>query len=102
MVSTRVDLRGKQGPKFWVQSLLEHVLFLFILIHFLWCIAGKIHELAGVRFHRHAPLLQFAELIRLALHGGCGGMVAAKLLHKFVPSDARGIFSSGTVILPPS
>ena len=28
-------LRGKQGPEFWVQSLLEHVLLLFIIVHFL-------------------------------------------------------------------
>ena len=92
---------GKQGPKFWVQSLLEHVLLLFILVHFLWCIAGKFHELVGVFFHIHAPLLQCAELIHLALHGGCRDMVAMELFHKFVPSDGGGIFSSGTVILPP-
>ena len=39
-VEVRVDLRGKQGSEFWVQSLLEHVLLLFIIVHFLWCISG--------------------------------------------------------------
>ena len=96
------DLRGKQGPEFWVQSLLEHVLLLFIIVHFLWCISGQLHELMGVLFHRHASLLQCAELIRFALQGGCRDMVVAELFHKFIPSDSGGIFSSGTVILPPS
>ena len=97
-----VYLRGKQGPEFWAQSLLEHALLLFILAHFLWCLAGKFHELVSVFFHRHAPLLQFAEFICLALHGGWSDMVATELFHKFIPSDGGGIFSSGTVILPPS
>ena len=76
-------------------------MLLLIFIHFLRCIAGKLNELVGAFFHRHAPLLQCAKLIRLALHGGCGDMVAAELFHKFVPSDVGGIFGSGTVILPP-
>ena len=50
-VEVRVDLRGKQGPEFWVQSLLEHVLLLFIIVHFLWCISGQLHELVGVLFY---------------------------------------------------
>ena len=29
-------------------------------------------------------------------------MIAAELLHEFLPSDGGGIFGSGTVILPPS
>ena len=29
-------------------------------------------------------------------------MIAAEILHKFLPSDGGGIFGSGTVILPPS
>ena len=29
-------------------------------------------------------------------------MVAAELLHKFIPSDGGGIFGSNTIILPPS
>ena len=57
-VEVRVDLRGKQGSEFWVQSLLKHVLLLFIIVHFLWCISGQFHELMGVLFHRHASLLQ--------------------------------------------
>ena len=101
-VEVRVDLRGKQGSEFWGQSLLQHVLLLFILVYFFWCVAGKLHELVGVLFHRHAPLLQCTELIRLALYGGCGDMVAAELFHKLIPSDGGGIFSSGTIILPPS
>ena len=97
-----VYLRGKQGSEFLDQSLLEHVLLLFILIYFFGCIAGKLHKLVGVLFHRHASLLQCAELIRLALHGGCGDMVVAELFHKLIPSDGGGIFGSGIVILPPS
>ena len=50
-IEVRVYLRGKQGPEFWVQSLLEHVLLLFILVHFLWCIAGKLYELVSVLLH---------------------------------------------------
>ena len=56
-IEIRVDLRGKQGPEFWVQSLLEHVLLLFIIIHFFWCISGQLRELMGVLFHCHASLL---------------------------------------------
>jgi len=100
-VEVRVDLRGKKGLEFGVQSLLEHVLLLFIIVHFLWCISGQFHEPMGVLFHRHASLLQCAELIRLALHGGRGDMIATELLHKFLSSDGGGIFGSGTVILPP-
>ena len=33
-VEIRVDLRSKQGPELWVKSLLEHVLLLFIIVHF--------------------------------------------------------------------
>ena len=36
-----------------------------------------------------AFLLQCAELIRLALHGGRGDMIAAELLHKFLSSDVE-------------
>ena len=50
-VEVRVDLRGKQGPEFWVQSLFQHVLLLFIIVHFLWCISGQLHELVGVLFY---------------------------------------------------
>ena len=50
-VEVRVDLRGKQGPEFWVQSLLEHVLLLLVIVHFLWCISGQLHELVGVLFY---------------------------------------------------
>src|SRR6185312_2835217 len=56
-IEIRVDLRGKQGPEFWVQPLLEHVLLLFIIVHFFWCISGQFRELMGVLFHRHASLL---------------------------------------------
>ena len=88
--------------EFWGQSLLEHVLLLFILVYFFWCIAGKLYELVGALFYSHAPLMQCTELIRLALHGGCGDMVAMELFHKLIPSDGDGIFGSSTVILPPS
>ena len=37
----------------------------------------------------------------MAFHGGRGDMVAAELLHEFLPSDGGGIFGSGAVILPP-
>ena len=57
-IEVGVYLRGQQGSEFWGQSLLEHVLLLFILIYFFWCIAGKLQELVGVLFQRHAPLLQ--------------------------------------------
>ena len=50
-VEVRVDLWGKQGPEFWVQSFLEHVLFLLIIIHFYWGISGQLHELMGVFFY---------------------------------------------------
>src|SRR6185312_7643494 len=56
-IEIRVDLRGKQGLEFWVQPLLEHVLLLFIIVHFFWCISGQFRELMGVLFHRHASLL---------------------------------------------
>ena len=37
-IEVRVYLKGKQGPEFWVQSLLEHVLLFFyhrslLLVH---------------------------------------------------------------------
>ena len=56
-VEVRIDLRSKQGPEFWVQSLFEQVLLLLIIIHLFWCISGQLHELMGVLFHRHASLL---------------------------------------------
>src|SRR6185437_2437523 len=50
-VEVRVDLRGKQGPEFWVQSILENILLLFIIVHFLWCIPGQLYELVGALFY---------------------------------------------------
>src|SRR6185295_18200587 len=96
-IEIRIDLRGKQGPEFRVQSLFEHVLLLFIIVHFFWCISGQLHELMGVLFHRHGSLLQCAELIRLALHSGRGNMISAELLHKLFPCDGGGIFGSSAV-----
>jgi hypothetical protein len=90
-IEVRIDLRGKQGPEFWVQSLLEHVLFLVIVVHFLRCISGQLYEPVSVLFHRHASLLQCTEFIRLALHGGRRDVITAELLHEFLPSDGRGI-----------
>src|SRR6185295_4294792 len=51
-------------------------MLLLIVIHLFWGISGQLHELMGVLFHRHASLLQSAELICLALHGGRGDVIS--------------------------
>jgi len=56
-VEVWIDLRSKQGPEFRVQSFLEHILLLLIVIHLLWGISGQLQELMGILFHRHASLL---------------------------------------------
>ena len=86
-VEVRINLRGEQGPEFWVKSLLEHILLLLIVVHFFWCIASQFHKLMGILFHRHISLLKCAELICLALHGGRGDVITAELPHEFIPGD---------------
>src|SRR6185503_11775098 len=100
-VEIRVDLRGEQSPEFWVQSLFEHILLLFVIVHFFRCVASQLHKLVCVLFNRHIPLLKCAKFIRLALHGGRGDVVTAEFPHEFIPGDGGGISGGSAVILPP-
>jgi hypothetical protein len=80
-------MRGKQGPQFRSQSLLEHFLLLGIFVHFLGAIASQLYELVHVLFHGHVALAELTEIIRLSLQCGFGDVVAAELFHEFIPGD---------------
>jgi hypothetical protein len=100
-VEIRVDLRGKQGPQFRSQSLLEHLLFLGVLVHFFWGITSQLYELVSVLLHGHVALAEFTELICLSLQCGFWDVVAAKLFHELIPGDGGGILGCCTIVLPP-
>jgi hypothetical protein len=90
-VEIRVDLRGKQSPQLRSQALLEHLLLLGVLIHFLWGITSQLYELVSVFLQGLVALAEFTELICLALQRGFWDVVATKLFHELIPSDGGGI-----------
>jgi hypothetical protein len=100
-VEIRVDLRGKQSPQLRSLTLLEHLLLLGLLVHFLRGITSQLYELVSVFLHRFVALAEFMELIRLALQCGFWDVVAAKLFHELIPSDGGGILGCCTVVFPP-
>jgi hypothetical protein len=100
-VEILVDLRGKQGPQFRSQSLLEHLLFLGVLVHFFWGITSRLYELVSVLLHGHVALAEFTKLICLSLLCGFWDVVAAKLFHELILGDGGGILGCCTVVLPP-
>jgi hypothetical protein len=71
-----VDLRGKQSPQFRSQALLEHLLLLAVLIHFLRGVTSQLYELVGVFLHGLVALAEFTELVRLAFQRGFWDVVA--------------------------
>jgi hypothetical protein len=100
-VEVRLDLRGKQGPQFRSQYLLEHFLFLGVFVHFFGGIASPLYELVRVLFHGHVALAEFTELICLSLQCGLWDVVVAELFHELIPGDGGGILGCCAVVLPP-
>jgi hypothetical protein len=99
-VEILLDLRGKQGPQFRSQSILEHIMFLGVLVHFFWGITRQLYELVSVLLHGHVALVEFTELICLSLQCGFWDVVAAKLFHELIPGDGGGILGCCTIVLP--
>jgi hypothetical protein len=99
-VEVQVDLRGKQGPQFRSQSLLEHLLFLGVFVHFFGGIASQLYELVRVLFHGHVALAEFTELICLSLQCGFWDVVAVELFHELIPGDGGRILGCCAVVFP--
>jgi hypothetical protein len=45
-------------------------------------------------------LAEFTEIIRLSLQSGFWDVVAAELLHEFIPGDGGGILGCCAVVFP--
>jgi hypothetical protein len=89
-VEIQVDLRGKQSPQFRSQALLEHLLLLGVLIHFLRGITSQLYELISVFLHGLVALAEFTELVLLALQCGFWDVVATKLFHVLIQVMVEG------------
>jgi hypothetical protein len=87
--------------KFIIQFVEETLLFLFVGIHVVGSVAGKLHEMSDILAHRHVSLLQILEFLLLELDYTLRHMMRSKNHLKLISVDAFRFLMSCYICIPP-
>jgi hypothetical protein len=83
-----------------IQSVKETILLLFVGIHIIGSVAGKLHETSDILAHRHGSLLQILEFL-LELDNTLTHVMRSESHLELNPVDAFEFFMSFYICIPP-